>query len=158
MTRITLPRQIGLVVREKRESLALTQQQLADAANVSRGFINRIEKGAAAAVYPAKLLTVLDALDLALYIEDAADQSEDAPKSTDAVSPNALKQAQRLMEHGKDQINEKAIESAREALRLTQNIDKKSLEKAAKQLQDSINFSTSSPLFNPRHSHKKDNS
>ncbi len=120
MTRITLPRQIGLVIREKRESLALTQQQLADAANVSRGFINRIEKGAAAAVYPAKLLAVLDALDLALCIEDATDRSEAVPKGADndnhsqkvptanyadAISPNALKQAQRLIEHGKDHIN-----------------------------------------------------
>lgn len=70
MKKITSARQIGQVIRKKRTALGLTQQQLADVAHVSRGFINRIEKGASTAVYPDKLLDVLKALDLSLLIEN----------------------------------------------------------------------------------------
>ena len=70
MKRITLARQIGLVVRQKRQKLKMTQQQLADAAEVSRGFISRLEKGVSVAVYPQKLLDVLEVLDLSLWVDD----------------------------------------------------------------------------------------
>lgn len=95
MTVITSARQIGQAIRAKRKALSLTQQQLADAANVSRGFIARIEKGAAVAVYPQKLLDVMDVLDLTLRIEsprsietdDSKDSSEPSP---DCMAPDSL--------------------------------------------------------------------
>lgn len=83
MKKITSARQIGQVIRKKRTALGLSQQQLADAAHVSRGFINRIEKGASTAVYPDKLLDVLKALSLSLLVE-----GQNAPQ------PESLKEKQ----------------------------------------------------------------
>lgn len=74
MKQIVLARQIGLVVRRKRQKLGMTQQQLADAAGVSRGFIIRLEKGVSVAVYPEKLLEVLAELDLSLWVADTGDE------------------------------------------------------------------------------------
>ena len=83
MKEISTSRQIGLAIREERLRKSLTQQQLADLAGVSRGFINRIEKGSAAAVYPDKLFAVLNALKLKLALvetpEDDGARLEDAP-------------------------------------------------------------------------------
>lgn len=86
MKRITSARQIGQVIRKKRNALGLTQQQLADAAHVSRGFINRIEKGTSAAVYPDKLLDVLAALDLCLSIEERGGAQSKSLDKNDAAS------------------------------------------------------------------------
>lgn len=66
--RIDLPRQIGQEVRKHRKSRGMTQQQLAESAGVSRGFVARLERGSAEAVFPQKLLDVLDALDLSLFV------------------------------------------------------------------------------------------
>lgn len=71
MRTISSSRQIGQVIRDKREKLSMTQQQLADAAGVSRGFISRIEKGASIAVYPDKLLDVLKTMGLTMQITDS---------------------------------------------------------------------------------------
>lgn len=80
MKKITSARQIGQVIRKKRTALGLSQQQLADAAHVSRGFINRIEKGASTAVYPDKLLDVLKALSLSLLVEGQNDPQPESLK------------------------------------------------------------------------------
>lgn len=76
MKTITTARQIGQAIRENRLAHAMTQQQLADAAGVSRGFISRIEKGASTAVYPEKLLNVLAAVGLIMQIGEGERSQE----------------------------------------------------------------------------------
>lgn len=65
---IEIPRMIGQVVRRRRDELGATQQELADASGVSRGFVNRLEAGTATSVYPEKLLAVLDALGISMRL------------------------------------------------------------------------------------------
>ena len=65
---IEIPRMIGQVTRTRREELGATQQELADAAGVSRGFVNRLEAGAATSLYPEKLFAVLDALGITMRL------------------------------------------------------------------------------------------
>lgn len=66
--RIDIPRQIGQEVRARRTELGLTQQQLAELAGVSRKFVLRLEQGRAEAVFLRKLLDVLHALGLSLFV------------------------------------------------------------------------------------------
>lgn len=101
MSEIATPRQIGAAIREERQRKGLTQQQLADRADVSRGFVNRLEKGSAAAVYPEKLFAVLSALDLRMVLEAsegerASETGESAAPSTGQTTPLASQVARRL--------------------------------------------------------------
>lgn len=84
MRTISSARQIGRAIRDKREALSMTQQQLSDAAGVSRGFISRIEKGASAAVYPDKLLNVLKTLGLTMQIADPSESRDDEARTGEA--------------------------------------------------------------------------
>ena len=61
MARITLPRQVGLVVASARRERGLTQSQLAKDAKVSRQLVNRLETGTATGIALDKLLAILDA-------------------------------------------------------------------------------------------------
>ena len=68
LRRILIPRMMSYPVRERREELGLTQDELANRAGVSRQFILRLEAGRAPGVSVDKLMRVLDQLDLALYV------------------------------------------------------------------------------------------
>lgn len=68
MQSIAIPRQMGQVVRMAREQSGLTQEGLAESAGVSRQLIMRLETGSATGVQLDKLMHVLDALDLHLFI------------------------------------------------------------------------------------------
>ena len=83
MKEIHTPRQIGATIQEARKRKGLTQQQLADSAGVSRGFVNRLEKGASAAVYPDKLFAVLSSLNIRMMLDDTAE--EDDPSAYEAA-------------------------------------------------------------------------
>ena len=88
MEHIRTARQIGQAIRDKRLQRGLTQQELADASHVSRSLIVRLEKGTATALYPEKLIGVLDAL--GLYLILASDQDENsAPPQFDCPAPGA---------------------------------------------------------------------
>ncbi len=100
MEHIRTARQIGQAIRDKRLQRGLTQQELADASHVSRSLIVRLEKGTATALYPEKLIGVLDAL--GLYLILASDQDENsAPPQFDCPAPGAADNAaseQRIQE------------------------------------------------------------
>ena len=85
MKYITTPRQIGCAIREQRRKNGLTQEELAETAQVSRSLIMRLEKGSSTALYPEKLIAVLDALSLRLAIADIG--SEQNPPNSTATSP-----------------------------------------------------------------------
>ena len=61
MARITLPRQVGLIVASARKERGLTQSQLAKEAKVSRQLVNRLETGVASGIALDKLLAILGA-------------------------------------------------------------------------------------------------
>ena len=85
MTAITTPRQIGAAVRDQRRQLGMTQQQLADAAGVSRGFVARLDKGAATAIYPQKLIDVLGAVGMAISLVGAPSQAHGLERASPAM-------------------------------------------------------------------------
>ena len=68
MARITLPRQVGLVVASARKARGLTQSQLAQIAGVSRQLVNRLETGTASGIALDKLLPILGAAGCALDV------------------------------------------------------------------------------------------
>ena len=72
MARITLARQVGLVVASARKAKGLTQSQLAHASGVSRQLVNRLETGAATGIALDKLLSVLNALGCTVDISPSA--------------------------------------------------------------------------------------
>lgn len=85
MEYIVTPRQIGLTIRERRRERGLTQEELAEAAHVSRTFVIRLEKGMAAALYPEKLIAVLDALGLRLAL---VGEGSDRPRESGSAQPS----------------------------------------------------------------------
>ncbi len=67
--RLRTPRDIGLLIRERRRALGLGQAALADRVGVSRQWIIGIEKGKGGAALRLVLRT-LDALGIAVYGEE----------------------------------------------------------------------------------------
>lgn len=97
MSEIATPRQIGAAIREERQRKGLTQQQLADRAGVSRGFVNRLEKGSAAAVYPEKLFAVLSALGLRMTLEASEGEcASEADKGAASLVGQAFPSASKI--------------------------------------------------------------
>lgn len=86
MARITLPRQVGLVVASARKERGLTQSQLAKDAKVSRQLVNRLETGVATGIALDKLLAILGAAGCVLDVsplegaqrDDWQDSSQEA--------------------------------------------------------------------------------
>lgn len=68
MTRISIPRQVGIVAATARRTLGLTQRQVADAAAVSLQLVNRLETGSATGIALDKLLSILSATGCALDV------------------------------------------------------------------------------------------
>ena len=66
-TKVT-PLTIGLIVRDARDRVAMTQQDLATKAGVSRRWLSDFENGKATAEL-GKVLAVLSALNLPLYVD-----------------------------------------------------------------------------------------
>lgn len=96
MIQIETARQIGAAVRKERKRQGLTQQQLANVADVSRALISRLEKGAATALYPEKLLAVLDAVGLSLFIGDSQTDSFTSDRAQQTTSSRAAEDADRI--------------------------------------------------------------
>ena len=61
---------LGAAIRDARKSRGWTQQQLAEAANVSRQFVLDIERGARVRAELGRVLRILRALDKDLMIVD----------------------------------------------------------------------------------------
>ena len=84
MTRIRIPRQVGIVAAAARRTQGLTQQQVADTAGVSRQLVNRLETGSATGIALDKLLSILSATGCALdvYPLNEADVTSFEPSAT----------------------------------------------------------------------------
>lgn len=65
---IRIARQFGQCIRARREELGWSQDELARRAGVSRSTVYRLEVGTTTSLYPANLLSVLDALGLEVTV------------------------------------------------------------------------------------------
>lgn len=161
MREIVTPRQIGAAIREERQHKGLTQQQLADQAAVSRGFVNRLEKGSAAAVYPEKLFAVLGVLGLRMILETpegecASEAGNGAAPSTGERTLLASQAASGLVDIAAQSLLQRNASVAEQMAKLARNAN----ALAREQLDDSLRqvveicanslLSASSPLFAPR--------
>jgi transcriptional regulator with XRE-family HTH domain len=90
MTEITIPRQVGQVVRAARKARGMSQAQLALDARISRQLVNRLEMGEATNISLGRLLDVLDVLGCTMSIDWDGDESEHrlagSPKQTASSS------------------------------------------------------------------------
>ena len=77
MTEITIPRQVGQVVRAARKARGMSQAQLALDARISRQLVNRLEMGEATNISLGRLLDVLDVLGCTMSIDWDGDGDED---------------------------------------------------------------------------------
>ena len=66
--RITLPRQVGIVLFPARKSNGLTQAQIAREAGISRQLVNRLEAGSATGIALDKLMGILGSGGCALEV------------------------------------------------------------------------------------------
>ena len=87
MARITLPRQVGLVVASARKERGLTQSQLAKEAKVSRQLVNRLETGVASGIALDKLLAILDAAGCMLDVSPLEGAQRDGWRDSSQEAP-----------------------------------------------------------------------
>lgn len=98
---ITTPRQAGIYVRQAREAQGLTRAALAKTASVSERLLASLELGDATGIRLDKLLTIFNALGLALAAqgdigETKNEQPVDAPHADQPCSTSRRHHAQRL--------------------------------------------------------------
>lgn len=167
MIKIEASRQIGAVVRNERTRQGLTQQQLAESADVSRALISRLEKGTATALYPEKLLAILGAIGLSLFIDESPANEPPSDKATRSPLSHTLSDAvNAVMKERNDALSSSALTDAtRAALSLGEQAELGAL--LSKKLQPSFaemaeqlaaitangNFLETSPLLAPRKPH-----
>lgn len=77
---IAIPRQAGLYVRQAREEQGLTRDQLAERSAVSKRTLASLELGDSKGVQLDKLLSVLGALGLGLYVGEVPEGSASTPR------------------------------------------------------------------------------
>lgn len=152
MEQIQRARQIGANVRDERVRQGMTQQQLADAAGVSRGFIARLEKGAATAIYPEKLLDVLHALGLSLLLKRPADGQRTDASASKSTSAKRTDLAENIMSlyQTSSSID---LDSMREQIADLSSFEE--LEQQMRATLANLDLVKSSPLFAPRHDQRK---
>lgn len=92
---ITTTRDLGLIIRAQRRTLALNQQALADKVGVSRQWIVDIERGKPRAEV-ALVLRTLAALDLRLSVETGAEHDAQDPTPAAVDLRNILDRARDL--------------------------------------------------------------
>lgn len=89
---ISTPRDWGNVVRDRRNHLGMTQEELADRVGTARQWVVRFESGHAGSARVENLLKMMDALDLFVEVnattqsDEAADDDPD-PMFMDIVDP-----------------------------------------------------------------------
>ena len=86
---ITTPRQAGIYVRQARESQGITRAALAKKAGVSERLLASLELGDATGIRLDKLLTIFDALGLALAAQGDIDEAKNE-RPVDAPHANPL--------------------------------------------------------------------
>lgn len=98
---ITTPRQAGIYVRQARESQEITRAALAKKAGVSERLLASLELGDATGIRLDKLLTIFNALGLALAAQGNIGEAKnerpvDAPHPDQPCSTSRCHRAQRL--------------------------------------------------------------
>lgn len=88
---ITTPRQAGIYVRQAREAQGLTRAALAKKAGVSERLLASLELGDATGIRLDKLLAILNALSIGLFVQGDNDSitSPGEQPTTEAGLPNA---------------------------------------------------------------------
>lgn len=76
MIAIPYPRNIGKLIRSQRKEQGLTQRQLAAKAGVSERLIASLELGDATGIRLDKLLPILDALELSLFVSTREEKKQ----------------------------------------------------------------------------------
>lgn len=104
MQTVTLPRQIGILVRSARKRQGFSQKELARRAGVSERLILSLELGDAPGIHLDKLLSILGALNMHLLVDCSSDEKFTPPKATSKLSsaPNAaveLPQSHKTADH-----------------------------------------------------------
>ena len=89
MVRVGTPRELGLLVRERRHELRLSQQQLADRAGVGRPWLVSVEAGHPRAEL-GKLLALLAELGLIIDLSAFEPQEAEAGPQPTVVDLDAL--------------------------------------------------------------------
>lgn len=87
--RIRTPRELGLLIRERRHELRLSQQQLADRAGVGRPWLVSVEAGHARAEL-GKLLALLAELGLVLDLSATSEQDLGTETKSMVIDLDAL--------------------------------------------------------------------